>query len=533
MSTRRALICAPLLPEYDRERGSGRVFELIEFLLEAGWAVSFAAQNGAGGERYVRMLQQRGVATYLGFNAGTEQLIGAGRFDVAILAFWYIAELLMPTIRRLSPATRVVVDTIDLHFLRNARRVFLPPRESEPAGTLDSDYGAEMIREVNAYAAADAILTVSEKEAALAGDLMGDAVSAHAVPLSDDSPPSDVPFAERRGILFVGNFRHQPNVDAVGYLCQEMLPHLDPAVSREHPVYVVGNGLNDTIRRFGADLQNVRMVGWVPSVLPYLQRARVSVVPLRYGAGTKGKLIQTLTVGTPSVSTSAGIEGLDVRHGEHVLVADDAAAFAESTARLIHDGELWQRLASNGRTRIGATHGREPVQAQLLRAISAVLDRAPKPAAHTPAAGTADADPLYEQLVGRIRETVHNAVPPGATVLVASRGDDTLLRFEGGRQGWHFPQDDAGVYAGHYPADSAAAIAHLESLRAKGADFLLFPSTALWWLDHYDAFRRHLEERYRVVFRQDDTCLILALDSPPRSRDSQVAERAEGLLRSP
>jgi hypothetical protein len=96
-------------------------------------------------------------------------------------------------------------------------------------------------------------------------------------------------------------------------------------------------------------------------------------------------------------------------------------------------------------------------------------------------------------------------------VIVISKGDDELLRLDG-KQGWHFPRATNGVYAGFYPADSAAAIAHLEELRAAGGDYLLIPETALWWLDHYAEFRRHLESHYRrVISRQQDGCVIFAL----------------------
>jgi hypothetical protein len=97
-------------------------------------------------------------------------------------------------------------------------------------------------------------------------------------------------------------------------------------------------------------------------------------------------------------------------------------------------------------------------------------------------------------------------------VIVVSRGDDTLLDL-GGRPGWHFPQDPDGTWAGSYPADSEQAIVHLETLRARGGDFLLFPSTAFWWLEHYHGFREHLEERFPVVHR-DACCVIYALREP-------------------
>jgi hypothetical protein len=120
----------------------------------------------------------------------------------------------------------------------------------------------------------------------------------------------------------------------------------------------------------------------------------------------------------------------------------------------------------------------------------------------------------YQRLMGRIREVAGAAVPAGATVLVVSRGDDELLKFDGAT-GWHFPQDEDGVYAGYNPADGAAAVAHLEELRAKGAQYLLLPTTALWWLDHYQEFRRHLDEHYPVVVRRDDVCWVFALAGHP------------------
>jgi hypothetical protein len=90
-------------------------------------------------------------------------------------------------------------------------------------------------------------------------------------------------------------------------------------------------------------------------------------------------------------------------------------------------------------------------------------------------------------------------IPPGAIFLVVSKGDDALLQLAG-CTGWHFPRTENGAYAGHHPADSAEAIAHLESLRAQGARYLLFPSTSFWWLDSYPEFREHLDTRYRRAF---------------------------------
>jgi GT2 family glycosyltransferase len=124
--------------------------------------------------------------------------------------------------------------------------------------------------------------------------------------------------------------------------------------------------------------------------------------------------------------------------------------------------------------------------------------------------------PDYDALVAAVRQLVHDVTPPGATVLVLSKGDDQLLRFAD-RRGWHFPQGEDGGYAGHYPADSDACIAELERLRQRGADFLLIPETARWWLQHYTRFAEHLMKHYTVRL-DDGPGLVVALSGQFISR---------------
>ena len=535
MTTKRALVCAPLMPEFDRESGSRRVLDLILFLRHAGWAVSFAAENGRGGERYAEMLRQLGVATYDRFGPETDELMSSGCLDLAVCVFWYTADKLSGKLRRRTPRTRVIVDTIDLHFLRHARGLLggtidgggeAHGGEAAP-GRLGAKYGEEMVKELNAYAAADGVLTVSQKEADLLNDLCGVPALARVVPDSEDLAPSPVPLAERRGVAFIGNFRHPPNVDAAEFLCTQVLPRVDLGLLEQHPVYVVGNSLNDRIRAFADGLPNVRMVGWVPSVMPYLERARVSVIPLRYGAGTKRKMIQALMVGTPTVSTSAGAEGMDVEDGRHALVADDPGQFAAAIERLLRDDDLWSRLATAGRGHMLVQHGHETARTRLLEAVSAIMKRPRRSGGvagdSDNAAGAGNAAPTttgggggrsdYDRLRKRVRQAVCDAVPAKSTVIVVSKGDEELLKLDG-RRGWHFPQADGGVYAGHHPEDSTAAVKQLESLRGRGGQFLVFPETSLWWLKHYDGLRRHLEHRYRQVVREEGTCVIYELRTP-------------------
>ena len=132
----------------------------------------------------------------------------------------------------------------------------------------------------------------------------------------------------------------------------------------------------------------------------------------------------------------------------------------------------------------------------------------------------------YRALVARVREIVCRVVPADASVLAISRGDTRLLDIAGRRVS-HFPQNEHGVYAGFHPADSTAAITHLESLRGRGAEYLLVPEPAFWWFQHYKQFRRHLDTRYEVVVREDETCVVYSLADRAESSDGAGAPATE------
>lgn len=126
----------------------------------------------------------------------------------------------------------------------------------------------------------------------------------------------------------------------------------------------------------------------------------------------------------------------------------------------------------------------------------------------------------YERMIGRIREAVRTSVPPGADVLVVSKGDPELVELPGARAR-HFPQDARGEWAGYHPASSSDALVHLEDLRRRGAEYLLLPRTAYWWLSHYGELARHLERHCERIPASGDACRIFALGE--RSADPRRA----------
>lgn len=365
------------VPEPDRKGGDRRIVDLVDLLRDQGFAITLAAR-GHGRAHYIKELRRRGVRAVTGVGDEIGAVVDRRRFDLALLAFWQVGEAWLPTLRARSPRTRMIIDSVDLHFVREARGVFGVTAADGTPGRLEGKHGLRFARELNAYASADRVLTVSEKEAMIVNDLIGDPQLATAVPDFADVRPSALGFEERQGVVFVGNFDHAPNVDGLEHLRDEIVPRLDPAFLERHPVQVVGDALDADLAGRCRETPGIEPVGWVPSVEPYLALGRVSVAPIRFGAGTKRKVIEALSVGTPTVTTSVGAEGLPISAGEEVLVADDPEAFAWAIERLASDEALWSRLANAGQRRMSEHHTRELARARLREAVETTLERPPK-----------------------------------------------------------------------------------------------------------------------------------------------------------
>ena len=344
---RQVLVIDALTPQPDRDSGSLRLVNLMRLLIEEGAHVVFMPANRCSDGAYTTALQRMGVECWHApyakrFPAWLRE--HGPRFDVALVSRHYVAGEMLPLLREYAPNARVLFDTVDLHYLRERR-----------AAELDGDAAALRAamrtreRELALIRDADATLVVSDVERAL---LAVDAPGADVRVLSNlhrDAPPGPA-WSQRKGLLFVGGFRHPPNVDAVLWFAREVFPRIR-AVRPEVEFHCVGGDVPHEIERL-ADIPGVRIHGHVPDLQPRLDGARVSIAPLRSGAGVKGKVHQAMAHGLPVVATSAAVEGMHLRDGEDVLVADDAAAFADAVRRLHGDDALWSRLSANGRDNV-------------------------------------------------------------------------------------------------------------------------------------------------------------------------------------
>ena len=196
---------------------------------------------------------------------------------------------------------------------------------------------------------------------------------------------------------------------------------------------------------------------------------------------------------------------------------------ALETAASDHDrrlAELTARCTDAERARREAESGAAELRAQLSAAQTQLAASNPIGPALTAALEARDLLVTQRQM-RCLKRSIRGLLPRGAKVLVVSKGDDELLDLDECAAS-HFPQAGDGTYAGHYPGDSAEAIAHLEALREAGAEYLLFPPTARWWLEHYRPLAEHLHARYEAIVDMDAAGLLFALSPDPQRANPTV-----------
>ena len=360
---RQVLILDEAVPQTDRDSASLRQFNLIRMLIEAGVHVVFVPTLREHAGRHTEALQQLGVevwyAPYLQGIAGWLHQHGP-RFEVAVLVRHHIAHACLPLLTRFAPRARTIFDTVDLHYLRERRG-------AEVAGDAkrlrESEHTRQ--RELHVMSQVDVTLLVSEAEQA---QLRQDAPHIHTELLSNlhDLAGPGQPWSQRHGLVFVGGFRHPPNLDAMHWFIGEVFARVRAGLP-DVTLHCIGIDVPDDLRSLAARHPGVIIHGHVPNLVPYMEGSRIAVAPLRFGAGVKGKVNLSMAHGQPVVATNCAIEGMHLRDGEDVLVADDSEQFAAAVIRLYQDEALWQRLSQQGLNNVARYFSPESARATMER----------------------------------------------------------------------------------------------------------------------------------------------------------------------
>lgn len=363
------LVITDAVPTPDKDAGSARLWEIVTLLRRIGFDVTLASDSEERQPDEEAQLEAMGVGVLHGAARVTRHLAERGSvYSYVLLSRPDVAFRYFFPVRSAAIHACIAYDTVDLHWVRLTRAAAL----SGDAALLAR---ADEYRRMEAFcaASADVVLAVTETEKQLLGEAVPDA-RIEVIPTIHRVTETKVPWPQRGGLMFIGGFWHAPNVDAVLYFCDRVLP-LIRAELPELVFHVIGSHMPDRIRCL--DGENIRAVGWVKDPTPYFERCRVFVSPLRYGAGMKGKIGQSMAHGLPVVTTSIGAEGMQLSDGETALVADGDEAFARAVIRLYKDEVLWTSMSRRSLEHVRAHFSEAAARARLEQIFPNICGSAP------------------------------------------------------------------------------------------------------------------------------------------------------------
>ena len=352
----RVLVCDATIPAYDTDAGGLRMTCILEHLVDLGCQVTLLPESGIATQPYTRRFQDHGVEV-LYPPLGLDHVVSerAGLYNIVVLSRPQVASVMLDQIRAAFPSAIVVYDTVDIHHRREERRLAL---EGEQAGP-DQD---ELRRsELRLMRRADVVSTVSEVDAECVRRWVPGARTV-VLPTANPMPTEPRPgFAGRSGLVFIGGFQHPPNVDAMLWFVDEVLP----LVRAKEPctLAILGSKPPRAIRELSCE--HVTVTGYVPDVDPFFDAASVFVAPLRYGAGIKGKVAHAMSLGLPVVTTTVGTEGMGIVDRVHALVRDSPQAFADAITELGVDEELWTSMSVAGAALVRKTLSTDAMRERL------------------------------------------------------------------------------------------------------------------------------------------------------------------------
>ena len=348
---RRILVVEQRIPTPDKTSGSTRLFAILDLMTQLGFRITFVSM--ANREQYHWIFQSvdefgphearladLGVELIYGCELAGEHLEQHGhRYSHVFLSYPDVAYEFLPTVRAYAMNAEAIFDTVDLHGLRFRREAELKGDKSLHE---QADY-YDKIEQVS-IACSDTVIAITEDER---GNILKIDPNARVevIPNIHSTAATPTPFAEREGLLFIGHYLHSPNEDAVIYFVREILP-LVHAQLPDVKFTMLGSSITDAVKALASG--TVDAIGYVEDPLPYFSSHRVFVSPLRYGAGMKGKIGQSLSLGLPLVTTSIGAEGMGLEDGRQALIRDNPEEFANAVVSLYREEALWRSIAENG-----------------------------------------------------------------------------------------------------------------------------------------------------------------------------------------
>lgn len=347
----KVLILGLVWPEPNSTAAGGRMLQIIRFFLDQGYAITFASTaitspssldlDALGVQKTTIQLNNPSFDTFV--TSLNPAIVVFDRFITEEQFGWRVAEQVPSSLR--------ILDTEDLHSLRAARQqCFKSANPFSIEAWLQHD---KTKREIASIYRCDVSLIISTYELKLLQDILG--IDPQMLlylpfllePIEERTITNWPSFEERNDFVFIGNGKHDPNIDAITWLKEEIWPKIRKALPHAH-LQVYGAYLPEYILQMNKPKDRIHVMGHIDDVQQVMLKGKVNLAPLRFGAGLKGKLIEGMQCGTPNVTTSIGAEGMHGNLPWSGFIEDHPKQFSEKAVLLYSDSQQWKNSQDYG-----------------------------------------------------------------------------------------------------------------------------------------------------------------------------------------
>ncbi len=346
----KVLVIGLVWPEPNATAAGTRMLQLIRYFQYRNYEISFACAAGKGALSFdLNTLSVKCVTIELNHSSFDILLSG---LDPGIVVFdrFLTEEQYGWRVQQTCPDAIRILDTEDLHFLRKSREMALKQSSDDWMKFIQNDTAK---REIASIFRSDLSLIISKFEI----KLLKDQFSIHEsllfylpflIEIEDDKNFSHLPdYDQREHFMTIGNFKHKPNLDAVLYLHTRIWPLIRKELP-EAELHIYGAYAPESIKQLNNKETGFLIKGWVENKREAFENSRICLAPLRFGAGQKGKLLDAMIYGTPSVTTSIGSEGMSITEKWNGFVEDQPAAYVSKSIQLYKDKQLWRKARKRG-----------------------------------------------------------------------------------------------------------------------------------------------------------------------------------------
>ena len=339
----RILVVSYNIPRPDKSSGELRFTAILKILSEF-WEIDFCIADShieyntsSDFIPYSEKLKKEGIRVLPVKQGIFLEAIKENHYVGGYFNLYWIAEEMMPKFRLALPGAFTIVDSVDVHFAREETQARL--------GEIDATKVEQTKKkELGVYKSADVTIAVSKDDYYLLKEVerVGNVILIPNIVQTHRRNPGD----RKPIVFFIGCYAWYPNPDAVKWFASQIWPQVIKAVPSAE-FLIIGSDPTEEVLAL-ADNPGIKVVGYVPETKPYLEMAAVSVAPLRFGGGMKGKVNEAMAHGIPVVATSIGAQGFEATHGKQIMIADDPDEFARSVIALLQDQRLQQEVGLGG-----------------------------------------------------------------------------------------------------------------------------------------------------------------------------------------